>query len=258
MPDGPRSPGYLPFDLRPGTNDDVIYTSVVKKNEYRLPERFPSRTIVIDIGVHVGLFSYLALCRGAEAVFGFEAEPANYQCAVRNLAPFGERVHLSNRAVWRSDVRTSTLHFCPSGDSANAGGGTVIWETDGPLVETVALDDVILSVTENGKRRINLLKIDCEGAEFPILLTSKRLGQIDRIVGEYHELRAEPPAHARIPGCGQFSLDVLVAALEAAGFRVTSERQATGTFGDMGLFFAQRPTASGPLRWLETLRDSIR
>jgi len=250
MLDGPRSPGDLPFVLRPGTNDDVIYNSVVTKNEYRLPERLPPDAIVIDIGVHAGMFSYLALSRGAKAVFGFEAEPSNYQCARRNLVPFGERMHLSNLAVWRSDVRTAALHFCPSGDSANAGGGTVIWETDGPLVETVAFDDVILSVTENGRRRIDLVKIDCEGAEFPILLTSKLLGHVDKIVGEYHELRAEPPAHARVPGCSQFSLEALVGALEAAGFSVESERQATATFGDMGLFFAERPAKWSPSRLL--------
>jgi len=251
-------PQSLPFALRPGTNDDVIYNSVVRNNEYRLPNRLPAKTVVVDIGVHAGLFSYLALSRGAEAVFGYEAERANYECALRNLASFGERVHLSNQAVWRSDVQASALHFCPSGDSANAGGGTVIWETDGPVVEAVAFDDVIQSVTENGKRRINLLKIDCEGAEFPILLTSKLLGQIDQIVGEYHELKAEPPAHARIPGCSQFSLDVLVAALASAGFSVTTERQATGPFGDMGLFFARRPSAFGAQRWLRSLRDAVR
>src|SRR5436190_66902 len=94
--------GGPPFDLRPGTNDDVIYNSVVRKNEYRLPERLSREAIVIDIGVHAGLFSYLALSRGAKVVFGFEAERANYECAGRNLASFGERVRLSHRAVWRS------------------------------------------------------------------------------------------------------------------------------------------------------------
>jgi len=249
--------GGLPFPLRPGTNDDVIFNSVVTKNEYRLPDRLRSDSIVIDIGVHAGLFSFLALSRGAGTVYGFEAESANYEWAGRNLAPFGSRVHLSNRAVWRSDVRSSTLHFCPSSDPANAGGGTVIWETDGPLVESVAFDDVILSVTNNGSRQIDLVKIDCEGAEFPILLTSQRLGHVERIVGEYHELRTAPPPHARIPGVPQFSLEVLTATLELAGFTVESERQAAGRYGDMGLFFAQRPSVSRPARWLKSLRDSI-
>ena len=60
-------------------------------------------------------------------------------------------------------------------------------------------DAVVDDVSMKGARRVNLLKIDCEGAEFPILLTSNRLAAIDRIVGEYHELRADLPPHVRLP-----------------------------------------------------------
>ena len=235
-----------PFSLRPGTNDDVIYNNVVRRNEYRLPDRFSPGTVVVDIGVHVGSFSYLALTRGAAVLYGFEPEPSNHARAGQNLAPFGERVHLDNRAVWRSDVPASRRHFWASSDGANAGGGTLIWETDGPLVDAVPFDEVVASISAGGRRRIDLVKIDCEGAEFPILLTSQLLGCIDRIVGEYHELRAQLPAHVRIPGCDEFTVEVLVAGLERAGFTVTSQRQATATYGDLGLFFAERPAAA---RW---------
>src|SRR5581483_10958742 len=91
------------FALRPGTNDDVIYRSVVVNNEYRAPARLDG-AIVIDIGMHVGAFSYLALTRGADMVFGFEPESVNYARASINLAPFGSRARLSRRALWRSDV----------------------------------------------------------------------------------------------------------------------------------------------------------
>ncbi len=122
-------------------------------------------------------------------------------------------------------------------------GGTLIWDTDGPLVDAIAFDDVVDTIGEPGGRRITLLKIDCEGAEFPILMTSRRLDRIDRIVGEYHELRAELPQHVRIPGCRQFTVDALAAHLADAGFAVTLEPQATATFGELGLFFAERRRA---------------
>jgi FkbM family methyltransferase len=231
------------FSVRPGTNDDVIYTNVVTLNEYRVPEDL-SGAVVIDIGMHVGAFSHLALTRGAAELHGFEPEASNYSCAVQNLAPFGARVHLHNRAVWRSDIAVPALHFWRSTDDANAGGGTLIWDTDGPLVDGVPFDDVVDTITEDGGRRINLLKIDCEGAEFPILLTSRRLDRIDRIVGEYHELRAELPRHVRIPGCKWFTVEILAAHLERVGFTVVVEQQATATFGALGLFFAER----GPRR----------
>src|SRR5262249_10679343 len=199
-----------------------------------------SGAVVIDIGMHIGAFSHLALTRGAAELHGFEPEASNYACAVRNLAPFGRRTHLHNCAVWRSDVVAPALHFWRSTDDANAGGGTLIWDTDGPLVEAVTFDDVIDRVTDNGVRRVSLLKIDCEGAEFPILLTSNRLGCIDRIVGEYHELRAELPRHVRLAGCEEFAVEGLVARLEAFGFAVELEPQAVAKFGGLGLFFADR------------------
>jgi FkbM family methyltransferase len=228
------------FLLRPGTNDDVIYGNVVTRNEYRMPDDV-SGAIVIDIGMHVGAFSHLALTRGAAEVHGFEPEASNFSIAAKNLAGFGARARLHNRAVWRSDVVAPALHFWRSTDGANAGGGTLIWDTDGPLVDAVPFDDVIDEVSRNGARRVSLLKIDCEGAEFPILLTSKRLACIDRIVGEYHELRAEElPRHVRLPGCEQFTVEVLAAHLDAAGFQVVLEPQAMATFGALGLFFAER------------------
>lgn len=230
------------FLLRPGTNDDVIYDNVVTRNEYRVADNL-SGAIVIDIGMHVGAFSHLALTRGAAEVHGFEPESSNFVRATGNLAHFGARARLQNRAVWRSDVAAGALHFWRSTDDANAGGGTLIWDTDGPLVDAVPFDAVVDDVSLNGARRINLLKIDCEGAEFPILLTSNRLTAIDRIVGEYHELRADLPAHVRMPGCDQFTIDALTAHLERHGFDVTIEQQAIAQFGALGLFFAERIAA---------------
>ncbi len=227
------------FALRPGTNDEVIYRSVVINNEYRLPDRLDG-AVVVDVGMHVGAFSYLALTRGAHVVYGFEPESVNYARASINLAPFGGRAQLSRRALWRSDVPAGPLHFFASSDPANAGGGTLIWETDGPLIDAVPFDDAIDSASEQGRRRVEVVKIDCEGAEFPILLTSRRLDAIDCIVGEYHELRADPPPHARVAGCDQFTFDALKGRLESAGFDVESEKQAAAQFGDLGLFFARR------------------
>ena len=154
--------------------------------------------------------------------------------------PFGDGVHLYNHAVWRSDIPGQSLPFYASSDQANLGGGTLIWETDGSLVEAVPFDEIVDDVSRRGACRIDVLKIDCEGAEFPILLTSRLLNRIDRIVGEYHELRAQLPSHVRIRGYDEFTIEGLAAGLERAGFTVTWERQATAMFGDLGLFFAER------------------
>jgi len=236
--------------LRPGTNDGVIFEAVFNRNEYRLPDRLRPNSVVIDIGAHAGIFSHLALVRGAGAVYAFEPEFGNFQQAQANLSKFGDRVDLRNLAVWRSDMNVARLPFTPSADMENAGGGSVVWETEGPGVTSIPFDEIVALASNNGQRRIDLLKIDCEGAEFPILLTSSRLGDIDRIVGEYHELKAEPPRHARVNGVPEFTLASLLGALETAGFQTTFERQAGGAFGDLGLFFAERPAKGGLLNKL--------
>ena len=232
-----------PFSLRPGTADDVIYDQVVRQNEYRAPDRFAPDSVVVDIGAHVGSFSYLALTRGAASVVAYEPESSNHRCAVDNLASFGSRAQVKRAAVWRSDAPVPRLPFWPSGDAANTGGGSVIWDTEAHFVSAVPFDTVIEAARDQGRRQVSLVKIDCEGAEFPILLTSKLLHRIDRIVGEYHELRAGPPAHSAVPGYTQFTVGDLLAALRAAGFSVASKGRATGTFGEMGLFFAEREHA---------------
>ncbi|MEW6364174.1 MAG: FkbM family methyltransferase [Acidobacteriota bacterium] len=244
----------MTFSFRPGTNDHEIYDLVVRRNEYRLPDRFAPGAVVIDIGMHIGTFCYLALVRGAARVYGFEPEPSNYACASRNLAPFGDRVQLSNCAVWRSDIPASPLHFSASSDVTNAGGGTLILQTDGPLVNVVPFDEVVETASNRGARRIDLVKIDCEGAEFPILLTSRLLGRVDRIVGECHELRAQLAPHVRIPNCEEFAVEDLGAGLGRAGFSVTWHGQVNAKYGKRGLFFADRRVSVRPAPLFAALR----
>jgi FkbM family methyltransferase len=232
------------FQLRPGTTDDVIYDQVVRQNEYLVPKRFASGAVVLDIGTHVGTFSYLALSRGAAAVVGYEPDPGNYRCAQQNLAPFGSRARVHCAAVWRSDVPAAQLPFLPSSDPANSGGGSVIWDTQGQRVDAIAFDSVVDAASEGGRRRVDMVKLDCEGAEFPIILTSKLLDRVDHIVGEYHELRGALPAHAAIPGYTEFAVGDLMRVLRGAGFEVSVERRALATFGELGLFFAHRVGAA--------------
>ncbi|HEV3165131.1 MAG TPA: FkbM family methyltransferase, partial [Isosphaeraceae bacterium] len=197
--------------------------------------------IILDIGVHIGTFSYQALRRGSSNVYGFEANRSNYECAVHNLQSFGDRVHLYHRAVWRSDDKTvETLYFTPSPDTPNTGGGNVVWGNEGPAVKTIALDDVIRDVTRGGKKRIRMIKIDCEGSEFSILMTSKLLHLVDVIAGEYHEFGGEYdknliPERAKVSGFERFTIVELTDFLQRAGFQVTSERHPNT---NLGLFHA--------------------
>jgi hypothetical protein len=106
--------------------------------------------------------------------------------------------------------------------------------------------------TNNGEHRVRLLKLDCEGAEWPILLTSQRLGLIDEICGEFHEIggqfleisedRPEQQPVFSFANVEKFTIDMLVDTLSDAGFAVTWRRHTrpTGAIEGLGLFFATR------------------
>ena len=69
------------------------------------------------------------------------------------------------------------------------------------------------------------MKLDCEGSEFPILLTSKLLSKADRIIGEYHEVDSTAMKYlapiAKLPHYKEYKTQMLVEKLEQKGFEVT-------------------------------------
>ena len=249
----PRTPGLasvaeeaalaeLQLASRTSHQDIHIIHEVAVHNEYRLPDRFAPGDVVIDIGTHIGSFSYAALRRGCREVYTFEADKRNFECATENLKAFGRCVRLHHKAVWRSDRPDDVLHA--SGyHEGNSGGVNVFLSESGPRLESVALDDVLRQVTKDGKRHIRLMKIDCEGSEYPILLTSKMLHLIDAMCGEFHELNdgvydhTPIPAVAKVGGREKYTIGDLVQCLEAAGFRVEWQRKGASS---IGLFFATR------------------
>jgi FkbM family methyltransferase len=252
--------------FRYGTLDQAIFNGVAVFNEYRLPDRFAPGDIVIDVGTHIGSFAQAVLSRGCRNVHGIEADGANFEIAADHLRPYIENGHLrlARGAVWRSDRNTDELYFdgyqpFPKSFTGmegilNTGSGSVIWGSGEPVAR-IAFDDIVDAVTNHGEHRVRLLKLDCEGAEWPVLLTSQRLGLIDEICGEFHEIGGQFPEigedrPARAPvfsfaGVEKFTIDVLIECLSAAGFTVTWRRHSrpTGAIEGLGLFFATREAA---------------
>ena len=251
------------WTFRPGTLDRTIFDGVVGLDEYRLPERFEPDDVVVDVGAHIGSFAYAVVLRGGKHVWSIEPDRTNYARAAGHLKPYVDRgcVRLLHAAVWRSDPNDDELRFdgyhtvpqsYPGMEGiVNTGGGSVVWGFGEPVAK-IAFDDVVDLATNRGERRVRLLKLDCEGAEWPIVLTSRRLHLIDEIVGEFHELGGPFPeigenrpsnAHVfhsdRVAG---FTIEELVRFLRDAGFCVTYSRHVRPGGGPqgLGLFFATR------------------
>lgn len=230
------------FLFRGGTCDRNIYHDVCERNEYALPERFAPGDLVIDVGAHVGSFSYACLQRGAGRVLAFEPERENYRLAMYNLRPFRQRVRLHQKAVWRSDRHPGVLlHSGYSVDDflVNTGGGTVLLPDEvtphhprKEVVSAVGLDQILRRYP-----KVALLKLDCEGSEWPILFTSSLLGRVERICGEYHELQSIPTA-AQVDGYRRYTKKELVEFLRS---RYKSVRVQVLARRRLGHFWAEDP-----------------
>lgn len=161
-----------------------VWTDVYLKNEYRLPDDMLGMT-VLDIGGHEGIFAKACLDRGAAAVVSVEPHPDNFVRLTRNLIHEPRSLRI-NCAAWSIDTpaRTCSLELPESG--ATSSGGFVVSRLNEPWgaaprlpIDTIC--DVAKSfmfqpyeVFSNGtlasKRRIDILKLDCEGSELPIIL----------------------------------------------------------------------------------------
>ncbi len=208
----------MPNHFRPGTNDREIFDQVVGQNEYRLEDDMEG-AIVLDVGAHIGIFAYACCVRGAAEIWSVEAHPENFAILERNLAEMllpGLRVPIFG-AAWRSDM-PGTLLRIHHGDWVNR-GGRCLTQGDGAETILIPFDDIVGRVTRNGKRRIDLLKLDCEAAEFPILFTSRALSSVDKICAEIHPWMGHAPEfHVKGHDNNQAGLR---RRLESQGFRVT-------------------------------------
>ncbi len=196
------------YATRPGTGDKGVINDIWIRNTY-LPEGFAigESDTVVDIGAHIGVFSILAAKFAKRGrVYSYEPFPENFRMVMENIrlngawnvsafncavsdTPGDKKLFLSKEASCHSLYR-----FDSQGESTAA-------------VRATTLDDIIRS---NGLSGVDFLKIDCEGAEYGILMNASddALARIGKISMEYHDLGAG--------GSGMLMRDFLV----RKGFRV--------------------------------------
>ena len=188
----------------------------------------PKKSVVLDIGANAGYFSMFALSRfdGAR-VFAFEPMPANFRLLERNrdLNPDRPLVCLPKAVAGES----CELVLAYDAADAFSTSATVFGEDSGQKdrirVPAVTIPGIL---KEYGLERCDLLKMDCEGAEYDILYRCppEDLNRIGRIAMEVH----------RGTGADQ-NIDALEAFLRAAGF-ATRQRP-------VGMLWAWREEKAG-------------
>ena len=143
---------------------------------------------VVDIGGGIGDYTiFAAYGRPNARVLAFEPFPESFRLLQENL----DLNQIDNVEIFSQAVSSheGTLQFgSPSSDplSMQTARGLQSPRGDALQVPAVSLGSILNSPAV---KRIDLLKLDCEGAEYDILLNSTPavLEKIDRIVMEYHD-----------------------------------------------------------------------
>jgi FkbM family methyltransferase len=157
---------------------------VFVRQEYGEVDQFKT---IVDIGANMGTFAVYAAQSNPDAhVYCYEPEPRNFRVLQNNIDINGlnDRVVAfqsavasdnSQRNLAVGDSLLNSFHIVPTGATSQT-------------VTCTTLKDIIAT---HGLDTIDLLKINCEGAEYEILEgCPENLDRIANIRLEYHNIRA--------------------------------------------------------------------
>jgi len=178
-----------PVMLRLHTSDTEAFDGVIRKREYELALAHPP-SVIFDVGANIGLAAVWFASRFPNArVFALEPEPSNYALLCRNAAPYPGIVPIQ-AALW---PESGTIGLVDPG-TGHWGFRTVAEATGDSGVAAVSIPDLL---ARYGIDRIDLLKIDIEGAEREIFSTSAPwIACVGVIAAELHDHLAPGATHA--------------------------------------------------------------
>jgi len=170
---------------RPRSEDKDVIRGVVLNREYA-PEGFEigSHDTVVDIGAHIGAFTITSARSAREGiVYALEPVEANYELLLRNIELNRVKNVVPTKMAVAKDTGKREMFVqedATSGHSFHYRGNR-----NPVFVDTTSLEDF---VDRMNIKKIDLLKIDCEGAEYEILMNcpERVFSMIQRIGMEYH------------------------------------------------------------------------
>jgi FkbM family methyltransferase len=190
IPDAPPKPmsvnvmfGAVPrtVELRSGRAGDLfILYEVLAFGAYRIaPELVAPAEIhtIVDCGANIGITAlYFAHIYPKARILSIEANPHNFALLTQNTKAVSriEPIHACIVPTPRPSVRFSI--------EGPAWGGHIV-EQGGIEVPAVTLDEIIAS---HGLSRVDLLKVDIEGAEEAVFSSGAYLGRVQHVIAELH------------------------------------------------------------------------
>lgn len=186
-------PNYIPDSLNYTGNavDDLywlrdkhpeIYNEVIVINEYQLTRENVENKHIIDIGANVGMFSIFAAYLGANKIISAEPAVNTFNVLKENV----EYSKFSNIEIFKNlvlNVAGAKINLPLQPDS---GHNSLFRKSEQyETVETITLANMVNRLPPDGDI---ILKIDCEGSEYDILLNASEqdLNRVQTIHIEIH------------------------------------------------------------------------
>ena len=141
-----------------------IVTHVLEPNVFRVISSLSEDSVFIDVGAHIGKYTLLAARKGA-IVIAIEPHPLNFYYLRKTVHKnmLDKKVICVNAAVYNSRQKLR-LYLSRSSDSHSILSKP--WMRESIEVLGLPLDDIVKCLK---LRRIDLIKIDVEGAELQVL-----------------------------------------------------------------------------------------
>ena len=142
---------------------------------------------ILDIGAGIGDYTlFAATAEAGVQVFSFEPYPSSFELTQINLSlnkivnakVFNDAIGAESGQLWLDLTGGEPLQFQSHREHSSS--------IKGLLANALSLTDALAKLE---LETCDLLKLDCEGAEYAILFNAPRavLGRIQRIVMEYHD-----------------------------------------------------------------------
>jgi len=182
-----------PFYYRSGTGDISALNEVIfrkgKRAEYYFPQEH-NPEVIFDVGGHIGTSAvYYARKYPDALVYVFEPAPDNYEILRRNVELY-PNIRPFNFGL---GAENGSFHLVASEDPWNTGGYSLaadknVTSAPDPTAKVRKVREIL---KELAIQRIDLIKIDTEGAEYDILTAfpDEVLAKVKWIIGELHDCK---------------------------------------------------------------------
>lgn len=201
-----------------GFTDLFIFCEIFVEKEYDWPDLGFQPETIVDVGANIGLFALRMTQRHPQAeLFCFEPFPPNFS-RLENLVE-GNDIKAIKR--WKKGISNLSGHAQLYVHDKNSGGHSIVSElrvkdSRNVEIELLALSQVFDLID---RPHIDILKLDCEGAEKDIILSLT-----PDIAEKIQAIVFEPSPHL-------YTTSLLTGHLSTLGYQ---------TMGKHGLVFCQR------------------